>query len=312
MVVLSAGGLALGLVLSGTGRAPARPSPARSTGRVPPTTGTTIPAPERSLAVQSTVLPLVDTSRDVVSGGVELAPERTLTTTVWWPMAPGRYPLVVFASGYDVGPSTYARFCSTLASAGYVVAAPSFPLEDPAQGFPLDRGDLPNEAGDVSFVISQMIGGPLAAMVDPSRVGVVGHSDGADVALEVGYEQQNPAGRPAAVVAVAPDPLTAPVASTSRPLLLVQGSADSVVPYSASQDVFSELDQDGVAVWYLTLVGADHLPPIEGGTAWTPLLDQAVTDFLDATLSGRGPGPSSLRAGLSGSSLEQLQTSGAA
>ena len=68
-----------------------------------------------------------------------------------------------------------------------VVAAPSFPLEDPSRGFGLDESDLPNEAADVSAVITELSSGPLAAHLRPGEVAVVGHSDGADVALMAGY-----------------------------------------------------------------------------------------------------------------------------
>jgi dienelactone hydrolase len=241
----------------------------------------------------------------VVSGGVTLATERHLATDVWTPTGPGPYPLVVFAPGYDKGPSDFARFCSTLASSGYVVAAPSFPLEDPAQGFPLDRGDLPEEAGDVSFVITSLErrSGPPA--LTTGQVAVVGHSDGADVALLVGYGPGTTDRRVTAVVAIAPDPMAAVPAPSSVPLLLVQGTEDSIVPYTASQTVFGQVD---APVTYLSLVGADHLAPIIGGTPWTPLLDGSVADFLDATVAGRGPGPAGLATALSGSPLVALRT----
>ncbi len=258
----------------------------------------------RNLAVSTTQLALVDTSRPLVSDGQELAPNRSLPTTVYLPAAAGRFPLVVFAHGYDVGPSTYQRFCSELASAGYVVAAPSFPLEDPSSGYPLDRSDLPNEVKDISFVISSLLHGSVASKIDPSKIAVAGHSDGADVALMVGYQDGLLDPRVHAVIADAPDPMSGAIATSARPLLLVQGNADSVVPYSSSQAVY---DQVHAPRYYVTLLGADHLAPIEGGTPWTPVLDDAAIDFLDATLAGRGPGVSALPRELSSSSLEQLQ-----
>lgn len=283
--------------------------PDRRGDRPSTTTTTTVPPPIRGLAVTSTQLPLVDTSRPLVEDGQTLAPDRNLPTTVWMPTAAGRFPLVVFAAGYGLGPPAYARFCAQLASAGYVVAAPSFPLEDPAQGHPLDRADLPNEAGDVSFVITSLENGAFASRLEPGKVAVVGHSDGADVALMVGYQQGLVDQRVSAVVADAPDPMAGPIAPSSRPLLLMQGSADPVVPYSSSQTVFEQLGQVAVPVWYVTLLGAGHLSPIQGGTQWTPVLDQDVADFLDATVAGRGPGPAALAGELSSSALEQLRTS---
>ena len=288
------------------GRTAAAPVMPRSTAA---TTSTTVgPAPAlRNLAVSLSELPLVDTSRPLVSNGVELAPDRGLPTYVWTPDAPGRYPLVVFVHGYDRSPMQYQRFCSTLASSGYVVAAPSFPLEDPTRGYGLDRSDLPNEAVDVSFVITSLQSTAAADRIQPSTTAVVGHSDGADVALEVGYEQGTVDPRVRAVVAIAPDPVTAPLAPSTAPLLLVQGTTDSIVPYSASQTVFTQL---AGPTWYVSLLGADHLPPIAGGTPWTPVLDGSVAEFLDATVAHRGPGTAALAGELGTSPLVRLATRG--
>jgi len=245
---------------------------------------TTAPLP----AVTLSVLALVDDTRPVVSGSEDLSPERALPTSVWTPAGPGPFPLVVFVPGFDKGPLDYQRFCATLASSGFVVAAPSFPQEDPARGFPLDESHLGDEAADVSFVITSLTGGTTADKVDRSEVAVVGHSDGADVALLVGYAPGTVDARVGAVVADAPDPMAAPPPPSAVPLLLVQGTEDSVVPYAASATVFAQV---AAPTAYLTLVGADHLPPIAGGTPWTPVLDDAVARWLDATVAHRGPAP---------------------
>lgn len=260
--------------------------------------------PLRALPVALTQLPLVDVSRDVVRGGSILARVRSLPTAVWTPTGPGPFPLIIFIHGYNIGPSAYQRFCSNLTSSGYVVAAPSFPLEDPAQGFGLDRADLPNEAADVSFVITAMAQSDLANRIDSSQVAVVGHSDGADVALMLAYEQGSADPRIRAVMADAPDPITAPIQPSSVPLLLVQGTADSIVPYSASQTVFQQVK---APIFYLSLIGADHLEPISGGTPWTASLDTAAVDFLDTSVAGRGEGLNNLERDLTSLPLSRLQ-----
>ncbi len=244
------------------------------------------PVPIRGLAVSPGEVTIADTTRALVRSGTVLAPERVLPTYVWAPTGTGSFPLVVFVHGYAEGPLTYQRFCSNLAASGYVVAAPSFPLEDPQRGFGLDRADLPNEAADVSFVIGALERGTLAREIDPQRIAVIGHSDGADVALMMSYEPATADPRAHAVVADAPDPISAPIVPSSAPLLLVQGTADSVVPYTASVTVFNQVE---APTYYLSLTGADHLPPIEGGSRWTPTLDSAAVEFLDATIGGRRP-----------------------
>lgn len=267
-------------------------------------TPTTVEAlPLRGLAVTMSETTFVDSSRPVVSHGITVANSRTLPTYIWSPTTGGPYPLVMFAPGYDIGPLQYERFCSTLASSGYVVAAPSFPLEDPSQGFVLDRGDIPNEATDVSFIITSLVAEAASRDIAPSQIAVVGHSDGADVALLTGYGPGKVDSRIQAVVADAPDPMTG-VQTSTVPLLLIQGTADSVVPYSSSQTVFSQVQ---APVYYLSLLGANHLPPIAGGTVWTPVLDQAVAQFLDATVAHRGPDTAALPSQLAASPLVRFE-----
>jgi len=287
-VVAVAVGMATTSGRRGAGTGTGQPSTAATGSGARPVTATTGSAPVRGRAVTLTSLDLVDTGRPVVSGGTVLAPTRDLPTEVWVPSGPGHFPLVVLVHGYDRGPLDYARFGAQLASSGYVVAAPSFPLEDPARGYPLDRTRLADEAADVSFVIGALEDRSGALHLVPGAVAVVGHSDGADVALLVGYAPGTVDGRVGAVVADAPDPMAAPPPPSAVPLLLVQGTEDSVVPYAASATVFAQV---AAPTAYLTLVGADHLPPIAGGTPWTPVLDDAVARWLDATVAHRGPAP---------------------
>lgn len=269
------------------------------------TTTTSAPLLRTPVPVSMLTMQFTDYSRPLVRYGVVIANYRYLPTVVWRPAGPGPWPLVVFVHGYDVGPMTYQRFCSTLAAHGFVVAAPSFPLEDPSRGNGLDRADLPNEATDVSFVITQLEASRLKTVIDPTRVAVAGHSDGADVALMVGYLPGKIDLRVKAVVSYAPDPMANDTARYNTPLLLIQGSADNVVPYSSSQTVFAQVNAPR---YYLTLLGAGHLPPIAGGTPWTPVLDHDVAAFLDAALNRPVAGDEGLPQALIGSPLTSLKT----
>ena len=162
-------------------------------------------APRAPFPVGLRVLTLVDRSRTVTVAG-RRGP-RTLVTYVRYPASaahargdipratPDRagapYPLVVFGHGFDVLPSLYAQLLRAWASAGYVVAAPTFPLENAdAPGGP-DEADLVNQPRDMSFVISALTGrrSPLAGLVDPERIAVAGHSDGGETALAVAYDR---------------------------------------------------------------------------------------------------------------------------
>ena len=78
----------------------------------------------------------------------------------------GPFPLVVFGHGFAVTPAPYAPLLRAWARAGYVVAAPIFPLENAnAPGGP-NESDLVNQPRDMSFVITRM----LAAERGPARV----------------------------------------------------------------------------------------------------------------------------------------------
>lgn len=237
------------------------------------------------LTTTTSTLDLVDTSRPVISNGVELATTRQLPTTLVSPATTGPWPLVVFVHGYGVGPSTYQRYLGQLASRGFVVAAPSFPLEDPARGFPLDRSHLTDEAADVSFVISQIEASAARLDVRPGRIGVVGHSDGADVALLVGYDALARDQRIEAVVADAPDPITSAIISGGAPVLLVQGTADEIVAPGSARAVFNQLSAQR---WLVELDGANHAGPILGPSPWTATFDTATDDFLLAVLDRTG------------------------
>ncbi len=188
-------------------------APTPTTARAAKRTGPAAPS-----AIGTTVLNLVDTSRRTVSHGRVVAPVRVLTTHVWYPQGPAvPHPLVVFAHGYRVGLAPYRRVCLALARRGFVVAAPIFALSDPAVAGPLlDEDDMVNEPADVSFVITQLLAAsvrgaqPLGGRIDPAQIALVGHSDGATVALELGYLPAARDARIRLVVADAPSALPLP------------------------------------------------------------------------------------------------------
>lgn len=269
---------------------------------------TTVPSsPTSVVATGPRLVEIEDRSRAVVSGGRAISATRRLPTLVWSPADAGPHPLVVFAHGYEVGTAPYLRFCANLAAAGFVVAAPSFPLADRSRGNGLDRGDIPQEAIDVAFVIDALRSGPLAPSIGPGRVGVVGHSDGADVALLVGYGRTTVDPAVGAVVAIAPDAITGDLATTAPPpLLLVHSDSDEVVPSSDSAQVFARI---GGSRTFVSLSGAPHLAPVEGSTRWTNVVDDATVLFLRATIAG-GIDMASARSSMGVGGLSSVRSAG--
>jgi predicted dienelactone hydrolase len=231
----------------------------------------------------TTTVPLVDSSRPTVSRGVTVSQTRALTTVVWSPAINHRWPLVLLAPGYQVGPDTYSHLAQTWAAAGFVVAAPEFPLADQAVAGPaLDENDLNNEPADAEFVLASLIqpSSSVAARIDPTRVAVTGHSDGAEVALALGQEGRSDI---KAVIAMAGQPVV-PHQAPNPPLLVIQGDQDTINPPARAQAVY---DQAASPRFLLTLLGAPHLAPFSGGSKWQPVVESATTDFLNRYLAGK-------------------------
>src|SRR5205807_8770133 len=88
--------------------------------------------------------------------------------------AGGPFPLVIFGHGFAVTPGPYARLLDAWARAGYVVAAPIFPLGNAhAPGGP-NESDIVNQPRDMSVVISRLLGlgearrGLFGGLVEPN------------------------------------------------------------------------------------------------------------------------------------------------
>jgi alpha-beta hydrolase superfamily lysophospholipase len=264
----------------------------------PTTTTAAAPAgrPPRPYAVGTTGLDLTDSSRPADS-----APSRHLPTVIFYPAvgtnpAPETpnaqplyrsWPLVVFAHGYNVTPLTYHDLLHHLAQSGFVVAAPSFPLE--TEGGPLDENDLRNEPADMRFVITHVLAassaasGVLSGMVDPARIAVVGHSDGGEAALAVGFLAGDEDNRIGPIVAMAAQAILngdhVSAAAVAHPLLVVQGTADTINPPARGDQVYASAPSPKA---YLRLLGAGHLPPVADDNQWRPIVEATIVDWLDA------------------------------
>jgi predicted dienelactone hydrolase len=82
---------------------------------------------------------------------------RSLETVVRYPAAGGSYPLIVFGHGFALTPARYAGLLRAWTEAGYVVAAPVFPLGNAAAPGGPNESDLINQPKDMSFVISRLL-----------------------------------------------------------------------------------------------------------------------------------------------------------
>jgi alpha-beta hydrolase superfamily lysophospholipase len=138
----------------------------------------------------------VDRSRTIRLPNGRRVP-RPVETIVRYPATHGPHPLIVFGHGFALTPGTYGHLLDAWAQAGYVVAAPLFPLGNAdAPGGP-DESDLANQPHDMSFVITRLLAqsgrayGVLAGRINRSSVAIAGHSDGGVTALAVAYDRRS-------------------------------------------------------------------------------------------------------------------------
>ena len=218
---------------------------------------------------------------------------RMLVTILRYPSGPasGPFPLIVFAHGFADTPATYYRLLRSWAQAGFVVAAPVFPLENAdAPGGP-DESDLINEPGDISFVISRLLAesaaasGPLAGLIDPSRIAVAGHSDGAEAALAVADARRFRDPRVRAAVILSGAELSGiggyDFGPGSPALLAVQGTADTSNQPRYTYTYFRAANRPK---YLLRLPGAEHVPPYTSEQPQLGIVERVSAAFLDGYL----------------------------
>jgi fermentation-respiration switch protein FrsA (DUF1100 family) len=211
---------------------------------------------------------------------------RPLETIVRYPAAGNTYPLVVFGHGFTLTPALYARLLRAWTEAGYVVAAPVFPLENAAAPGGPNESDLINQPKDMSFVITRLLAlnartnSVLHAKIDPSRIAVAGHSDGAVTALAVAYDRRfrDPRVRAAIVLSGAALPGMGPFPAGGPPLLAVQGTADTINAPATTVGFFRLARRPKFLLW---LLGASHRPPYTNEQPQLGIVERTTTAFLN-------------------------------
>lgn len=277
----------------------------------------------------------VDTSRATPPNGTYPGePSRTLRTLLIYPAegdpaAPGvenappvadekGFPLVVFShgSGGDAT-SRLAELTEPLVRAGFVVAAPTFPLTSADAPGPPSAVDYVNQPGDVSFVLTEVLAlvrrdQALANKIDGHRIGAIGNSLGAVTTL--GLATNSCCRDPRIDAAVSlwgaefPFPRGSFFSEPSPPLMLVHGTADARLAYAGSVGAYQQAPPPKA---FLTLKAAPHNPFFP---PWHDPMIRSVIDFFDGFLNkdpqairqlprdGNVPGVASLKADLSRSS----------
>jgi dienelactone hydrolase len=274
----------------------------------PPATSRASREPSHAVGVITETF--VDHARITPANGDEpQLPYRTLVTTIWYPAkggahsstptegaAPDRsdgpYPLIVFGHGLGATPEDYESLLSRWAAAGFVVAAPHFPLTSTNAPDGPDPNDVFSQPKDMSYIITSVLKrsaqstGMLSSLVAPHEVGVAGHSEGAITALGF-FNSCCRDDRIKAAEVLDGDPETYPSGEYhfdgDPPLLIVHGTDDSLLPFSQMEGVYnSAKGPKGL----LALVGAGHVSWLAPSSKWFNSAVATTTDFFDVYLRG--------------------------
>jgi acetyl esterase/lipase len=287
------------------------------------------PAASEPPAVGMHTESFVDHSRatpaDVVAG-ITPENERRLPTTIFYPARgkpaadgdpvrdarprSGHYPLVLFAGGSPGSPADYAPLLQTWAAAGYVVAAPEFPVSSYAGPDDVAYADLPHQSGDLRFVLRRVLaldakkaGIPT---IDGTRIAVAGHSLGGQTALSlVARCCREPRVDVALILAGVTDASNGPALHQLRgPALFVHSRNDRAVPYQPALDTCARVSGWKRMVTVEDLRGLRaHIDPYLGNSEYASIVRPATIDFLDGYLRNEEPARRHLRRAGAGTHL---------
>ena len=254
----------------------------------------------------------VDKSRPTKAhNGQPAQPTRTLPTRLWYPakgapggpdvqnakadLAHGPYPLVVFSHGFGANGPAYGFFIRQWTEAGYVVAAPTFPLTHAGTPGGPDVSDYNQQPADVSFVITKLLNknakptSAIHGVIDPNEIAASGHSLGAVTTLGVTYS--NGCCRDLRIKAALPFAgIELPFGDGSYqfppvPMLYAHGTADGTLNYSNGQKIYADASPPK---WFVTLIGGGHTNIFVD--KWGPVLNASAIDFMDFYLKGDASG----------------------
>jgi dienelactone hydrolase len=201
------------------------------------------------------------------------------------------YPLIVFSHGFGNGADATTSYAQALASYGYVVVAPDFPLSKRDAPGGSTVADLPGQVGDVSFLIDVFLGevgdtgAPFPGQIDPQRIGAAGRSLGGSTTLLATHNVKYLDPRIRASAPVSPGWFLqisfygsdGYFTGITTPLLIIGGSADTTAPFPTNDQPPYDLANPPKIL--VDLLGEGHTPETPGANA-------ALIAFFDAYLSG--------------------------
>jgi fermentation-respiration switch protein FrsA (DUF1100 family) len=228
--------------------------------------------------------------------------QRTLAATIWYPLAgshpaAGPLPLLMFAPGFMQCSGPYSALLRAWASAGYVVAAVNFPRTSCRAGAGAYEPDLVNQPRDLTYALTSLLAlsaSPhdlFSGLLDRYEIGAAGQSDGGDTVAALAANGCCTDPRLTAVTVLSGaewPPMPGryfPRGSATPPMLIVQGSADTINPPWTSVQLY-RADSAG-ARYYLDLPGADHMTPYTGAGPVEQLVARVTLAFFNRYLLGQ-------------------------
>ncbi|HEY2323787.1 MAG TPA: acetylxylan esterase [Thermoanaerobaculia bacterium] len=237
------------------------------------------------------------------------ARQRTIAAKIYAPKdAPGLAPLIVFSHGLGNSSEGYSYLGEQWASQGYVSIHPDHPgadLEVTKHGLwhlyraGFDRKNWETLPRDISFVIDQVVQGnlpeALRGHVDPTRIGVAGHSIGAYAALAIGGMNavfRDPRVRAAIPMSMSEEMPRAAYKSVAIPMLHLTGTHDSSLLYGTTpadrRVPFESIPRDDQ--FLISIKGANHSSFSDdesaGNRAMHDIIRKSTSLFWNAYLRG--------------------------
>ncbi len=210
-------------------------------------------------------LVFTDSSRPTsANGDYPGSTSRQFATSMWYPDdSTSDHPLIIYSHGFMSNRTEGDYIASNLASHGYVVVAPDYPLSNrSAPGGPM-AADVIQQPADVSFLIDSTMsleGGQkhFSGNIDPTRIGVVGLSLGGLTTELVTFHPQRRDPRIKAAISIAgpANMFTKRFFDTAAtPFLMIAGTVDALVDYESNAAPIPQRVTNGAL---LTIEGGSH------------------------------------------------------
>ncbi len=250
------------------------------------TSTTSVPVDRRPYAFTVRHETFVDPARPTgTPGSPGYSPRRELPTDIYLPTATTPRPLIMFSHGYDGSPRKFSQLLAAWARAGYAVAAPRFPLTS-NESVTKSAADLVHQPGDISFVLTKLLTGPLRSKIDATRIAAAGLSLGGATTYNLVENAccRDPRFRAAAVFDAMRVPIHGTFTKNTVPLLIAHIDTDLAIPYATAKQAYAD---SAAPKFLLTFHTGIHGEPYEN----TPSPHDATAtktsiDFFDLTLLG--------------------------